>query len=223
MAWRCSGDTNDQLVANLYKANIIKSKEVLDALKRVDRRNYVLRSSDAYSDSPQSIGYGATISAPHMHAMCLELMLPNLQNGSVALDVGSGSGYLVAAMAQLVKPKGKIYGIDHVKELVDFSVANIRRDDEKLLQHLDIKVGDGRQGWAEKGPFDAIHVGAASVEIPDALKKQLKIGGRLVIPVGRSGDQQLLMIERVKEKEWKSTDVCGVEYIPLTDKEKQLK
>jgi len=224
MAWRCSGESNEQLIDNLLKGKVITSKAVADALKKVDRGNFVLSKSTAYEDSPQSIGYGATISAPHMHAMCIELLLQHLKPGAKVLDVGSGSGYLVAVMAHLVKPNGKVYGVEHIGELVEWSRGNIKKDDEKLAEYCEIKQADGRWGLPDLGPFDCIHVGAAAEDgIPETLKQQLKVGGRLVIPVGPKNNQNLILVERKSEKEFVQSNVCGVMYVPLTSKERQLK
>jgi len=223
MAWRCSGSTNAELIDNLVKGNIIKHQAVADAMKAVDRANYCLDKKGAYTDSPQSIGYGATISAPHMHAMCLELLLDNLKPGAKVLDVGSGSGYLVACMAHMVKPNGFVYGVEHIPQLVDFAKANIARDKKELFKTAEIRGSDGRMGLADVAPFDCIHVGAAAETVPDALRKQLKVGGRLVIPVGSAGgNQDLQLIYRKSDTEWNASTVCGVVYVPLTDKSKQL-
>jgi protein-L-isoaspartate(D-aspartate) O-methyltransferase len=222
MAWQCTGKTNAELIDNLAKGGLVKDKIVIQALKAVNRAHYVLDASQAYVDSPQMIGYNATISAPHMHAMCLELLVSHLKPGSKALDVGSGSGYLVAAMSQLVGEKGHVYGVEHIPELVKWSQGNLAKDDQKI-PNWTIQLADGRQGLADKGPYDCIHVGAAAAEVPQALLSQLKVGGRLVIPVGADkGNQELKVIDRKSEKEWLSKNVCGVRYVPLTAKDSQL-
>jgi len=222
-AWHCSGTTNASLLGNLAQGAIIKSKAVLAAMSLVDRANYCLDSKTAYADSPQPLGHGATISAPHMHAMCLELLLDNLKPGANVLDVGAGSGYLVACMAHMVKPNGFVYGIEHIPELAAFATANLEKDNKELAKYCEVKSGDGRLGLAEKGPFDAIHVGAAAEKVPDALLKQLKVGGRLVIPIGAAmQDQELILVHRKAENDYVSKSVCGVRYVPLTDKAKQI-
>ena len=121
---------------------------------RVDRANYVLPRAKtmAYEDSPQSISYNATISAPHMHAHVAELLLSHLKPGSSVLDVGSGSGYMLAVFHQLTKsePKrGHIVGIEHIQGLTDFSIANMRNDglaDELSSKRIAVVTGDGRNG-----------------------------------------------------------------------------
>jgi len=224
MAWRSHGSDNASLVGNLQKHGIIKCDEVKDAMLSVDRGNYV--DHNAYQDSPQRIGFNITISAPHMHAHALELLHDCLKPGSSALDVGSGSGYLSACMAHLVGEKGKVVGIDHVSQLVDMSVTNIKKDGkEHLLQsgQLSMVVGDGRQGWPAGGPYDCIHVGAAAPNLPPALVEQLKPGGKMVIPVGpEGGDQSLDLVEKDKDGKVDRKRLMGVIYVPLCDKEHQI-
>lgn len=146
----------------------------------VDRAHYAPYAP--YQDSPQSIGYRATISAPHMHASACESLLPFLKPGSRVLDVGSGSGYLTHVLAELVKPGGVVVGVEHIQPLVDIGTANTRKSAEgrELMEAGGIRYvkADGRLGWKEEAPYDAIHVGAAASEVHAALVEQLKAPGR---------------------------------------------
>ena len=156
-------------------------------MAKVDRADFIENSP--YEDCPQRIGYNVTISAPHMHAYCLEWMKDTLQPGAKILDVGCGSGYLCAAFHELVKGPdntGKVVGIEHIEPLAQLSVENLRKSYSSALESkaIEIVCGDGRQGYPEEAPYDGIHVGAAAPEVPQALLQQLKIGGKLVIPVG---------------------------------------
>ena len=147
---------------------------------QVDRAHYAPHAP--YQDSPQSIGHRATISAPHMHAAACESLLPFLKPGSKVLDVGSGSGYLTHVLAELVKPGGVVVGIEHIQPLVDIGTTNTRKSAEgrELMENGGIKYvkADGRLGWAEGAPYDAIHVGAAAAEFHQTLIDQLKAPGR---------------------------------------------
>eukprot|EP00117_Sycon_ciliatum_P018314 scpid72333/ scgid16974/ Protein-L-isoaspartate(D-aspartate) O-methyltransferase; L-isoaspartyl protein carboxyl methyltransferase; Protein L-isoaspartyl/D-aspartyl methyltransferase; Protein-beta-aspartate methyltransferase len=225
MAWRANAKDNEDLIDQLLKHNVVQSKRVEEAMRAIDRGNYVSKTR-AYQDAPQTIGYHVTISAPHMHAYALHILEDHLKPGMTALDVGSGSGYLASCMAQMVGPTGRVVGIDHVKELVDMSVTNVKKGEER--QYLEdgrmkLVVGDGRQGFADAAPFDAIHVGAAAAEVPKALLEQLKEGGRLVIPVGpEHGDQSLDQADKLAGGEIKWERLMGVRYVPLTSLDHQL-
>ncbi|XP_065564487.1 protein-L-isoaspartate(D-aspartate) O-methyltransferase-like isoform X3 [Artemia franciscana] len=223
MAWRSHGQTNDELVDNLKAHNIIQHDEVEKAMKLVDRGLYAPHNQ--YMDAPQSIGYGATISAPHMHAYALELLHEQLKSGGKVLDVGSGSGYLSACFAMMVGEKGKVIGIEHVPNLVTQSIKNIEKHAPELIAsgRVKISVGDGRKGYEPEAPYNAIHVGAAAEQgVPDELIKQLAPGGRMVIPVGNKlGMQALEQIDKLLDGQIVRQSLMDVMYVPLTDKDSQ--
>lgn len=215
MAWRCSGSSNVELVSNLVQSSIVKSARVAQAMKAVDRKNY--SPSGSYEDFPQPIGWGQTISAPHMHAHVLELLNPCLKKSASVLDVGCGSGYLLACFAHMVGTEGKVTGIDYVPELVDLSESNLLKNNAQLLEsgRVELFVGNGWKGVASKAPFDCIHVGAAATSIPRALVDQLKDGGRMIVPIGpENGIQELVQVDK-REGKIEVTNLMGVRYVPL--------
>ncbi|KAJ4959609.1 hypothetical protein NE237_019519 [Protea cynaroides] len=179
--WSTRGDLdkNKTLIKHLQQYGVIRSIKVAEVMETIDRGLFVPDGIPGYIDSPTQIGYNATISAPHMHAMCLELLEKNLQPGMHALDVGSGTGYLTACFVMMVGPQGRAVGVEHIPELVATSINNIQKSQAAPLLKggsLSVHVGDGRLGWPELAPYDAIHVGAAAPEIPQPLLDQLKPG-----------------------------------------------
>ncbi|KAK3017854.1 hypothetical protein RJ639_004546, partial [Escallonia herrerae] len=224
--WTGSGiNRNKGMVENLQRYGVISSKKVAEVMETIDRALFVPAGTPAYVDSPMQIGYNATISAPHMHAACLQLLEENLQPGMHVLDVGSGTGYLTACFAIMVGPEGRAVGVEHIPELVTGAIKNVKKSAAAPLLKdgsLSLHVGDGRLGWPEFAPYDAIHVGAAASEIPQPLIDQLKPGGRMVIPVGNIF-QDLKVVEKKLDGSFTVRSETSVRYVPLTSKEAQLR
>ncbi|KAK1258138.1 Protein-L-isoaspartate O-methyltransferase [Acorus gramineus] len=170
------------------------------------------------------IGYNATISAPHMHGTCLELLEEHLKPGMHALDIGSGTGYLTACFAMMVGPQGHAVGVEHIPELVSSSIDNLKKSAAApLLKEgsLSVHVADGWQGWPELAPYDAIHVGASALQIPQPLIEQLKPRGRMVIPVGNIF-QDLQVVDKKADGSISMQSETSVRYVPLTSRASQL-
>ena len=211
------------LCDHLKREGFIKTQKVYNALMNVDRADFA--PERPYADSPQSIKYNVTISAPHMHAYCLELLKDHLKVGGRALDVGFGSGYLTVAMSKMMEDKGIAVGIEHIKELCEFANKNINKHHKNLIDSKKVILvhGDGRKGCNEYGPYDCIHVGAAAAQLPQPLIDQLAKGGRLVIPVGeQGGSQYIYIIDKDSNGKITQRKTLGVSYVPLTSVNKQL-
>jgi len=213
--------SNRGLVMGLKQHGVLTSKRVEAVMCEVDRGAYTRSLDEAYEDHPLSIGKGQTISAPHMHVVALQVLEPLLTPDARVLDVGSGSGYLTALFAKMIGTSGagKVYGIERIEHLVEFGRENMRRANPELASKVEIVQGDGWKGLPERGPFDAIHVGAAAEELPKALIDQLAPGGRMVIPVGGhsrfSGGQELLQVEKDSVGKVSSKKLFSVIYVPL--------
>ncbi|PAV88678.1 hypothetical protein WR25_17254 [Diploscapter pachys] len=166
-------DINMFLRDRHQEASLFTDPRVEQAMLAVDRGDFT--PSHPYEDSPQGIGYGATISAPHMHAAALEYLKNHLVEGAYALDVGSGSGYLAVCMAKMVGRTGKVVGVDHIPQLVELSIDNTRKHHADMLDsgRLVLVEGDGRLGYKADRQYNAIHVGAAAEKIPDAVRRSI--------------------------------------------------
>ncbi|MEZ8878877.1 MULTISPECIES: protein-L-isoaspartate(D-aspartate) O-methyltransferase [Vibrio] len=187
--------------------NGIQDQKVLDAIYQLPRESFLSQAMyhQAYDNNALPIGQGQTISQPYIVAKMTELL--ELQQNSRVLEIGTGSGYQTAVLAQLVD---HVYSVERIKSL--------QWDAKRRLKQLDFynistKHGDGWQGWAAKAPFDAIIVTAAAESIPQALLQQLKDGGRLLVPVG-DDEQQLLKIVRHGD-EFLSSVIEMVRFVPL--------
>ncbi len=184
---------------------------VLAALSKVPRHEFVPQSYQAmaYDNRPLPIGYGQTISQPFIVAIMTDLL--NLQKDAVVLEIGTGSGYQAAILAELAS---HVYTIEIVPELGRQAAERLRR---LGYDQVDVKVGDGYYGWPEHAPFDAIIVTAAPTQIPPPLVQQLKPGGRLVIPVGgRFLTQYLVLVEKDAEGKIRTRELLPVQFVPLT-------
>lgn len=230
MAWTCSATTNDALVDNLVQKHLVENPRVEEALRLVDRRVFLPANtapSIAYADAPQSISCAATISAPHMHAMALQILNDYLPPGATALDVGAGSGYFAACMAALVGPTGRIVAIEHAPQLTHFAQGNLNNFAASIpsqkASSVIVRTGDGRLGAEDYAPFKAIHVGAAAPNVPPALVSQLAPNGAMVIPIGPAhGSQRLDVISKDADGTVSHRTICHVRYVPLCDLDLQL-
>jgi protein-L-isoaspartate(D-aspartate) O-methyltransferase len=180
------------------------------ALGKVERHRLVPRDQAklAYRNHPLPIGHGQTISQPYIVALSTDLLSPEPHHA--VLEIGTGSGYQAAVLAEIVK---QVYTIEIVEPLGREAEKNLKA---LGYRNVEVRVGDGYQGWPEKAPFDAIVVTAAAPSIPQALVDQLKPGGRMVIPVGERWEiQQLLLLVRNADGTLERRKVLPVRFVPL--------
>jgi protein-L-isoaspartate(D-aspartate) O-methyltransferase len=196
-----------QMVQHQIQARGVKDPEVIRAMHSVKRHLFVPENARhlAYSDGPLPIGHRQTISQPFIVAYMTEVL--NLQKSDRVLEIGTGSGYQAAVLAEIA---AEVYSIEIIEELARSAEALL-----KELNYTNIKVtaGDGYQGWAEYAPFDAIIVTAAPPKVPEALVEQLKIGGRMIVPVG-TVFQELLLIEKT-ESGIITQNLIPVRFVPM--------
>ena len=192
------------------RARDIVDRRVLEAMNKVPRHKFVTKAMRpyAYEDRPLSIGHQQTISQPYIVALMTQLAAPT--NKARALDVGTGSGYQAAVLAEVVH---KVYSIEIVKTLATEAEQRLK---SLGYGNVEVRHGDGYQGWKEHAPFDVIIVAAAPDHIPQPLVDQLAVGGRLVIPVGNKLWQNLLVVEKRSDGTVRKRKVAPVAFVPMT-------
>lgn len=199
-----------RMVDEQIKARGVRSEAVLDAMRRVAREKFVPANQRerAYEDTPLPIAAGQTISQPYIVAYMVEAL--HLQPGAKVLEIGAGSGYAAAVLAEVA---GEVYSIERIESLAANASSILA---ELGYDNVHIINADGTLGWKEAAPYDAIVVTAGAPHVPESLKYQLKIGGCLVIPVGGTErSQELLRITREGEDKFLTEDLADVRFVPL--------
>lgn len=211
-----------KLVDSLIQRGYLYSDSVIKAMMDVPRELFVPIGKEdyAYVDSPLGTYEGQTISAPHMNAMMCEYL--DLKPGLKVLEIGTGSGYHAALCAYIVRnadengSRGHVYTIERVEKLVEFARENLLK--AGFNEDVTVILGDGTIGFPQNAPYDRILVTAAGPIIPEPLIDQLKIGGKICIPIGNKHDSQELIVAQKTEKGLKQTHKCGVIFVPLIGK-----
>lgn len=204
----------NRLTNNLMKDGYLRTHAIIEAFANVDRIDFVLPELEpsAYADIPLPIGYGQTISQPTTVAIMLELLDP--QQNQKILDIGSGSGWTTALLAYIVGEKGKVISLERIRELCDFGRKNVRKIKKIGKEVTEIYNIDGSKGYAPRAPYDRILVSASAKEVPEELKNQLKIGGKMVIPV----NNYLHYVEKRGENDFYEEEYSGFTFVPLISK-----
>lgn len=205
-----------ELVDRLVRWGYLKKQDIIDAFKKVPRHEFIPENiqDHSYADQPLSIGHGQTISAPSMIAIMLESL--DLKTGQKVLEVGTGSGYNAALIAEVVGQKGGVFSIERIDELAEFGRANLKQTGYGWVQ---VVVGDGTCGYEKKAPWDRILVTACAPELPKPLVEQMKIGGKLGAPVGQHYMFQTWVVAEKRDKgELKFEERGGCSFVPLVGK-----
>jgi protein-L-isoaspartate(D-aspartate) O-methyltransferase len=203
-----------EMVERDIAARGVRDDLVLDAMRKVPRELFLPKNlrEFAYEDSPLPIAGEQTISQPYIVAFMAEALM--LKGGEKILEIGTGSGYAAAVLSEIA---ASVYTVERLGELADKAAATLA---ELGYDNIHVQHGDGTRGWAEHAPFDAIVVAAGGPQIPESLKEQLKIGGRLVIPVGADQrSQELVRVVRVSKYQYRSEDIADVRFVPLIGEE----
>jgi len=201
-----------EMVEHQLRERGIVDARVLAAMATVPRHRFVPTGLEhlAYHDAPLPIGHGQTISQPYIVALMSQLLA--VEPGRRVLEVGTGSGYQAAVLAEMGV---HVFTIEIVPELGRQAISVL---DVLGYKNIRVKIGDGYQGWSEHAPFDAIIVTCAPGSVPEPLQAQLAEGGRMVIPVGEAGDQQLLLLVKQNGK-IKREKIVDVRFVPMVDKQ----
>jgi protein-L-isoaspartate(D-aspartate) O-methyltransferase len=200
------------MVEKQIRGRGITNPRVIEAMEKVERHRFVpaAQRRAAYGDAPLPIGHGQTISQPYIVARMTELL--GVGPGDKVLEIGTGSGYQAAVLAEVVGPTGSVYSIEIVKPLGEQARETLS---ELEYQNIHLRIGDGYKGWPEQEPFDAIIVTAAPPEVPRPLLDQVKVGGRIVLPVGAVW-QDLQVLTKRADGTFDRQNVLPVRFVPMT-------
>jgi len=202
-----------KLIEMLKLEERIKSKEVEKAFLEIPRENFVPDEIKkyAYVDTPLQIGNGQTISAPHMVAIMVEEL--DIKKGQKILEIGAGSGYHAAIVSKLIGKKGHVYTIERYSTLAEAAKKNLEKTG---ITNVTVEIGDGSEGLPKYAPYDRIYVTCASPDVPKPLIEQLKDGGKLMIPIGKT----ICNLELIEKKDDKLNykDLGGCAFVPLVGK-----
>lgn len=202
------------LIDNLVKGGWLKTPAIVSAFRKIRRDDFLPKGMEdlAELDEALPIGYGQTISQPLTVAFMLEVLEP--QPGEKILDIGAGSGWTAALLGQITGEKGKVIAVERILELKNFGEANVSKYNFIKSNRVQFVLEDGALGYEKEAPFDKILASASAAALPQAWKEQLKIGGRIVSPIGSS----IWVFIKESETEFKETEYPGFAFVPLISK-----
>lgn len=199
-----------RLVSEQIEARGVRDPIVLAAMRSVERERFVPKKlrHEAYEDTPLPIGADQTISQPYIVAFMIEAL--GLRGGEKVLEIGAGSGYAAAVLAEIA---GEVLTIERIGRLAETAAINLA---DAGCHNVKVRHADGTEGWADEAPFDAILVSAGAPSVPKSLMRQLKIGGHMVVPVGKDPrSQELIRVTRTGEDDFEQVDIADVRFVPL--------
>ncbi len=199
------------LIEHLIKNKWLKTPEIISAFKSIKRSDFLTEETLDFAEANQALPLmkGQTISQPLTVAFMLELLKPEKQNK--ILDIGSGSGWTTCLLSHIVKQKGKVIAIEIIPELLEFGKQNTLKYNFIKKGIAEFILGDGKKGCLEQAPFDRILCSASSNEIPQAFKDQIKVGGRIVIPIKSS----IFLIKKISKNKFQEKEFPGFAFVPL--------
>lgn len=212
--------THKRMVEELVVDGVLKTLAIIEAFRAVDRADFVppVLQEEEYLNVPLPIGFGQTISQPYTVAFMLELLAPQI--GETILDVGSGSGWQTSLLAYIVSQEmkladlaggGHVTALEIIPELCEVGLKNVAKYDFIEKGIVEMHCMSGLDGYPEAAPFDKIVAAAAGETVPEAWQEQLKVGGRIVTPIGSS----ILLLEKIGEDKWKRTEYPGFRFVPM--------
>lgn len=204
----------DMLIYQMKQSGVLKDKRIEIALRKIKREKFIPKEAEheAYRDYPVNIGFGQTISQPSTVVKMTEAL--SLEEGQKVLEVGCGSGWQSALIANIIGQKGKVFAIERIQKLIEFAKANLRK---AKIKNIKIKEGDGSLGWRTHAPYDRIILTCAAPEVPKPLLEQLKINGILVIPVG-TYMQEVHAYKKKSKTEFEKRSLGYFAFVPLIGK-----
>jgi len=208
-------EQNEELIKSLINQGILKEQSIIQAFRMIKRHYFVPTDylGSAYDDIPLPLTDetgGPTISQPLTVATMLEALEP--KQGEKILDIGTGSGWQACLIAHSIGKNGKVITIDIDKKMYDFAKKNIGKTGLKNIIQV---LGDGSQGYEQEAPYNKVIVSATAPSLPEPLKKQVKVGGRIVIPVGGILEQQVMVFDKISDKEFKQKSLGWFVFVPL--------
>lgn len=201
------------LIKSIIDEGVLRTPKIINAFKKVDRKDFVgLKNiKSAYLNAPLPIGKDQTISQPLTVAFMIELLSP--EKGDKILEIGSGSAWQTAILAELVDEKGKIISIEIIKDLYEFAKNNLKKYKYKNIKLI---YGDGSKGYKKEAPYDGIIAGSAAKEIPKEFLNQLKKNGKLIMPIGTLL-QKIVYIKKINQNEFEEIDYPGFVFVPMKE------